>query len=224
MKASNKKANYIFIGGIVVLIILLVMLWLQHNEKNELSDQNSKLSEQIVVLEKKAKEKNIDVDIEDAGNLTEAKEEEILITTEQIEQDAELAKEFFSPAFDWESGEQYDDMRERYISLLGEDSSFVESYIVENTKIDTNDGELSFIDHESLKSKFHTLTAIPLEMEGKNRIRYVAFIVHYMHQNKEDLNNLDALNASEAIVEFTIVGDGTSDEREIVDVEAWNLS
>lgn len=224
MRATNKKANYIFTGGIVVLIIIIVMLWNQNNKKNQLSQQNTNLSEQVIVLKEEAKEKNIDVDIENINIAAKEKEEELLITTEQIERDTELAKEFFIPAFDWYSGEQYDEMREKYTSLLGENSSFIKSYIVDNTTIETNDGDLSFIDHENLKSKFHSFTAIPVEMVGKDRIRYVAFIVHYMHQSKADLVNLDALNESEAIVEFTIINDENSDEHEIVDVEAWNLS
>ncbi len=224
MGAKTKQANFIFIGSIVVLTIIIVILLNQHNEKKQLSQQTSDLSGEVILLEKKAKEKNIDIDIEIDDKVTEQREEEILITEERIEKDTELAKEFFTPAFDWKSGEQYEDMREQYISLLGEDSTFVESYIVEDVKIATNDGDLSYVDHQNLKSDMHSLTVIPVEMEGKDRIRYVAFIVHYMHKDKKDLVNLDALNESEAIVEFTIIGDEKSDNREIVDVEAWNLS
>lgn len=219
---SNCK-NYIFIGSTVVLLIGIVLLWNLQKEKDQLSEQTVELSRQLTMLEKQAEERNIDIDIGNYDQVVEQEETEIIITEERVDIDEAFAQEYFTPAFEWTSGEQYDEMREHYVRLLGEDSSFIQTYIVEDIKIDTNEGELSFIDHNDLKSKMDSFAAIPIEVEGKDRIRYVAFIVHYMHKDESDLVNLDALNESEAIVEFTIIGEGNSENREIVDVEAWNL-
>ncbi|MBN6206559.1 hypothetical protein JYK21_08840 [Ralstonia pickettii] len=223
MSVKSKRINYIFIGGIILLFIGMILLWNLQSEKSQLSEKTVELSQQLTMLEKQAADKNIDLNIEKSEHATEQEESEIIITKERVDGDEVLAKEFFTPAFDWTSGEQYDEMREQYVSLLGENSSFVDTYIVENIKIETNEGELSYIDQKELRSKMHSLTAIPVEIE-EDRIQYVAFIVHYMHKDQKDLVNLDALDKSEVIVEFTISGDENSSNRKIEDVEAWNLS
>lgn len=223
MSVKSKRVNYIIIGGIIVLFMGIILLWNLQSEKSQLSEKTVELSQQLTMLEKQAAEKNIDINIKKSDHAAAQEEAEMIITEEQVDNDEILAKEFFTPAFDWTSGEQYDEMREQYVSLLGENSSFVDTYIVENIKIETNEGELSYIDQNELRSKMHSLTAIPVEIKG-DRIRYVAFIVHYMHKDQKDLVNLDALDKSEVIVEFTITGDKNSSNQEIADVEAWNLS
>ncbi|WP_208589714.1 hypothetical protein [Gracilibacillus suaedae] len=68
-----------------------------------------------------------------------------------IETDTESAKSFFEPAFNWKSAEDYDKVRDQYIESLGEDNSFTETYLPPDTKIDTNDGPLSYIDFKGLQ-------------------------------------------------------------------------
>ncbi|MGX1195853.1 hypothetical protein [Metabacillus sp. SLBN-84] len=113
----------------------------------------------------------------------------------------------------------YDKARSDYIESLGKDNSFTSVYLPADTKIDTNDGPLSYIDFKELKTTLGSVHVVPMTSEG-DRIRYVAFVQYYMHRKNEDMVNPKALESSEAIIEFTAAGDPKEGERIVTEVNA----
>lgn len=139
------------------------------------------------------------------------------LNTQMVADDAELAEEFFTPAFNWKNWEQYESMRQEYLKILGEDTSFATVYLPEDTIIETDDGDLAYIDHMSLMATMRHIHIVPTSVDSKT-VRYVGFIEYITHRSEDDMANPDALIPSTAVVEFTVHGEGS--ERRVSQVVA----
>lgn len=187
------------------------------NQNNTLSD----IEREKVALASEVNQLDRTVKVETAKT-TEAKKTVIKKATgfdpDLIAVDEEQAKDYFEPAFSWSSGKAYDSARDMYDQKLGKGNSFTKTYLANNTKIDTDDGELSYIDFKGLSSRFDGLYIVPTSGKG-DTVRYVGFARFIMKaQDESKIENKDLLKASEAILSFTV--SGKPDKRVVSDVEA----
>lgn len=215
------KENKIFTGLVIgggIFIVMLIFSILSNSQKVEdLKAQRSALNAELMKVEKNIAERQAvreqqknDVVVESTG-----------LDPKLVESDTELATEFFDKAFNWSSGDEYEQARQHYIKQLGEDNSFTKTYLPKDTVIDTNDGPLSFIDYHSLKATIDDVEIVALTAEDNYRVRYVAFVNYIMHRDEKDLANPDALEKSQAIVKFTVSGNPNENKRTVSEVEAW---
>lgn len=211
---ENKVYFGIVIGCVVMFVAVIVSLSQQYIEKTKLEDKQLTLSNRLSDLQEKTSEKE--------AALAAKKAKVIYKTTgldaSYIAVDEKAAESFFEDAFNWRSSDEYNKARAKYMKELGRDNSFTKTYLPPDTVIDTNDGKLSFIDFKSLKAHLGKIEVVPLTAD-KNTIHYVAFVRYYMYKNEGDLNNLDALAASDAVIKFT--ASGNKNDRKISDVQAW---
>lgn len=187
------------------------------NQSGQLDDLNARkvtLANEVSALAR-------DVKTTDAKN-TADKKTVIKKTTgfdpDLIAVDQLKAKDYFEPAFSWSSGKAYDSARAMYDKKLGKGNSFTKTYMANNTKIDTSDGKLSYIDFKGLSSRFDDMYIVPTKGDG-DTVRYVGFARFIMKaQDDAKIENKDLLKASEAILEFTVSGD--AEHRKITNVVA----
>lgn len=215
MKHNRTLLIMIMAGG-MVLILMGLTLSSDNKARTELKQTHASMMDELKQVERQVAEKQADED--------KLKAEVVYETTgldpALVEKDKLVANDFFGKAFNWKNGKEYDGVREYYIKELGADNSFTKTYLPPDTKIDTNDGELSYIDFKKLKAYMEEkdMEIVPLLAEN-NRIRYVAFVRYYMHTDSQDLNNLKALEPSEAIIKFTV--SGNDGERSVSEVDVW---
>ena len=210
------RDNKIIISIIVVIFLLVAGSIIQvKNEKdlkvtlNSLNNELSSLKKEIANRESELDEEKSTVIIKSTG-----------LNPKLVEKDKDLTETFFKDAFNWQNGTEYDTARSVYMKYLGDDNTFTKTYLPPDIKIATQDGDLAYIDHVKLKSRLDSMSVIPLNVVD-NRIRYVAFVKYYVYKNTKDLVNTKALDASEAIIKFTVAGE-TDGKREISEVEAWS--
>lgn len=212
---NNRTLLYLVIGGAALLIFVGISLWTQSADKKELENTHASLINELNTVEMDIAKRQSELDAQKSASVKEATG----LDPSLIGSDTQSAEEFFGPAFNWKSGEQYDKVRTSYMESLGEGNSFTATYLPADTKIETNNGLLSFIDHKGLQTTMAGMSIVPMKAEG-DRIRYVAFVRYFMHQTENDTVNPEALEESEAIIEFTAAGDASKGERRVTEVSA----
>lgn len=211
----NRTLLSLVVGGIAIALLVGFSLWSQANKKAELEEAHAVLISKLNTVENDIRKRQAELDQKKTASVKEATG----FDPSLIQSDSETAESYFKPAFSWKSGKAYDKARSQYIDSLGKDNAFTKTYLPPDTKIDTNDGPLSYIDFKGLKATFGDIHVVPIAHEG-NRVRYVAFVQYFMHQTDKDLVNPGALEESEAIIEFTAAGDREKGERRVTEVTA----
>lgn len=214
-KNSDPKPFYFILAGGILLVAMSFTLMSGSNERAELSDRHDELENRLGQLDRSIAKKQAETDVQKNESIVEATG----LDPKVITSDAIIAEDYFNDAFNWTSGSEYDSARDAYNKSLGSGNSFTASYMPEDTKIERSDGKQSYIDFKNLKSRMDGIFVVPITAEGE-RVRYAAFVRHYMHTDAQDLNNLEALTPSEAIIEFTVAGSGS--DRTVSEVEAWS--
>lgn len=144
------------------------------------------------------------------------------VSNQQLKEDRKIASLYFSPAFTWRSGDEYDLTRKHYIESLGADSQFVQNYLKENIRIEVSNKNIknNDIDIQGLKSNFEEIVLYPTTWKADGSITYVGVIKYYVYKNVDDLNDKSGLLKSKALVEFTIEGQNAKD-RHVTNVTAY---
>ena len=144
------------------------------------------------------------------------------VSNQQLKEDRKLANLYFSPAFTWRSGDEYDLMRKHYIDELGADSQFVQNYLKENIRIEVANKSIknNDIDIQGLRSNFEEIVLYPTTWKADGSITYVGVIKYYVYKNNDDLNDKSGLLKSKALVEFTVEGQNAKD-RHVTNVTAY---
>lgn len=144
------------------------------------------------------------------------------VSNQQLKEDRKIANLYFSPAFTWRSGDEYDSIRKHYIESLGADSQFVQNYLKENIRIEVSNKNIknNDIDIQGLKSNFEEIVLYPTTWKADSSITYVGVIKYYVYKNTDDLNDKSGLLKSKALVEFTIEGQNAKD-RHVTNVTAY---
>ena len=144
------------------------------------------------------------------------------VSNQQLKEDRKIANLYFSPAFIWRSGDEYDLIRKHYIESLGADSQFVQNYLKENIRIEVSNKNIknNDIDIHGLKSNFEEIVLYPTTWKADGSITYVGVIKYYVYKNTDDLNDKSGLLKSKALVEFTIEGQNAKD-RHVTNVTAY---
>ena len=144
------------------------------------------------------------------------------VSNQQLKEDRKIANLYFSPAFTWKSGDEYDLIRKHYIDTLGADSQFVQNYLKENIRIEVSNKNIknNDIDIQGLKSNFEEIVLYPTTWKVDGSITYVGVIKYYVYKNTDDLNDKSGLLKSKALVEFTIEGQNAKD-RHVTNVTAY---
>lgn len=144
------------------------------------------------------------------------------VSNQQLKEDRKIANLYFSPAFTWKSGDEYDLIRKHYIDTLGADSQFVQNYLKENIRIEVSNKNIknNDIDIQGLKSNFEEIVLYPTTWKADGSITYVGVIKYYVYKNTDDLNDKSGLLKSKALVEFTIEGQNAKD-RHVTNVTAY---
>ena len=144
------------------------------------------------------------------------------VSNQQLKEDRKLASLYFSPAFTWRSGDEYDSIRKRYIDSLGPDSQFVQNYLKENIRIDVANKNIknNDIDIQGLRSNFEEIVLYPTTWKADGSMTYVGVIKYYVYKNNNDLNDKSGLLKSKALVEFTVTGQNAKD-RHVTNVTAY---
>lgn len=144
------------------------------------------------------------------------------VSNQQLKEDRKTANLYFSPAFTWHSGDEYDSIRKHYIDSLGADSQFVQNYLKENIRIEVSNKNIknNDIDIQGLKSNFEEIVLYPTTWKADGSITYVGVIKYYVYKNTDDLNDKSGLLKSKALVEFTIEGQNAKD-RHVTNVTAY---
>ena len=144
------------------------------------------------------------------------------VSNQQLKEDRKLASLYFSSAFTWRSGDEYDSIRKRYIDSLGPDSQFVQNYLKENIRIDVANKNIknNDIDIQGLRSNFEEIVLYPTTWKADGSITYVGVIKYYVYKNNNDLNDKSGLLKSKALVEFTVTGQNAKD-RHVTNVTAY---
>ncbi|MGX1266747.1 hypothetical protein RKD55_004691 [Rossellomorea marisflavi] len=210
----NGKLISLIICAIVTFCLVLT-IWIQAGKKAELTETHESLISKLNTVENDIRKRQAELD----QKKTESVKEATGFDPALIQSDSVTAESYFKPAFSWKSGKTYDKARNQYIDTLGKDNAFTKTYLPPDTKIDTDDGPLSYIDFKGLKATFGDIHVVPVSNEG-DRVRYVAFVQYFMHRSDQDLVNPGALEKSEAIIEFTAAGDRKKGERIVTEVTA----
>lgn len=138
------------------------------------------------------------------------------IDPSRVTRDKVIAETFFEPAFSWTSGEEYDQARATYRDVLGADNPFVDVYLAENLTVD----QYNYIDVNELHAAYDSLDVYALEQrEDGNAIDYLGVITYYMVKGSSDLVQRSRLTSSQAIVRYTISGEGN--DRTVRNVIAY---
>lgn len=204
----TKKKEIIF--ALVALVIMIFALTVTTIVKNSAKTKNDQVQSEVMNIENNIKSSDFEL---------KAKESKVLyeqsgIATSQVDKDTTIASNFFEPAFSWTSGKKYDSARNSYIAELGANNKFVKEYMRENTKVD----DYNKIDTTGLKAKFDSIEMFPVKADD-SIYSYVGIITYYVYQKDSDLNSLQKLKKSKAIVSFDVMGDNS---RVIKNVSAWS--
>lgn len=215
LKKFSFASGIAFVTGLVLVAITFYTYSKQQMEIQVLDDEYSNLTNQLNQMEQNISSKQTEVQAQKTNSVKKVTG----LDPELIQSDSLEAEKYFVAAFSWSNGTEYEGVRQQYIESLGEDNSFTKTYLPPDTKIETNDGMLSFIDFKKLRTTMDSIYVVPITAEG-SRVRYVAFVQYIMHKDGSDLANRDALERSEAIIEFTAAGDAGNGERHITEVSA----
>lgn len=204
----TKKKEIIF--ALVALVIMIFALTVTTIVKNSAKTKNDQVQSEVMNIENNIKSSDFEL---------KAKESKVLyeqsgISTSQVDKDTTIASNFFEPAFSWTSGKEYDSARNSYIAELGANNKFVKEYMRENTKVD----DYNKIDTTGIKAKFDSIEMFPVKADD-SIYSYVGIITYYVYQKDSDLNSLQKLKQSKAIVSFDVMGDKS---RVIKNVSAWS--
>lgn len=213
-----KTERFLLIGvivGAVLAVGFALMLWSAHNEQERLAAEHSAMMSEHNTLERDIATTQAELDKKRAASVKKATG----VDPSLIEIDVDEAKLYFEPAFSWKSYDDYERVRTKYMESLGKDNSFTKKFMPKDRVIDTSDGELSYIDFKRLKATMHDMFMVPVKVDG-DKIEYVGVIEYYMHRNTNDTVDLRALDASHAIVEFTVAGNPYDGTRTISNVSA----
>lgn len=120
-----------------------------------------------------------------------------------LEADLQIAEDFFEPVFTWKRSTEFEEVREQYVELLGEDNSFIKRYLEKTSKKSVELVELEEIEF------------IPLHA-NQNTVYYAASISYYI--NVEEVAGAQALETG--LIKFKISGEEA--ERGVFDVEVWD--
>ena len=203
------RLQWIIVG--VAVVIMLISIFMGSRSKNSvetdlsiLQDEMTSLSNDLAVKRQEEQKVRNEVIYRTTG-----------IHPETVRKDTTIFKEFISPAFTWSSGEEYDEMRAEYISLLGENSPFIDVYIVENLKVD----DFNYIDINNLKSTISNVDIYPL-VERDGVMDYMGVVEYYLYNEDADLvgHNAHTTTTSKAMVKFTMNGEG--DARTVTNMTA----
>lgn len=211
---SDNKLKF---GLIVFMALLMVVIGFNSMMIASKNDELETILEDAESRADQAERGIIEREAELEALRTDSVTEATGLNTQMVADDAELAEEFFTPAFNWKNWEQYESMRQEYLKILGEDTSFATVYLPEDTIIETDDGDLAYIDHMSLMATMRHIHIVPTSVDSKT-VRYVGFIEYITHRSEDDMANPDALIPSTAVVEFTVHGEGS--ERRVSQVVA----
>lgn len=212
---DNRPLLLTILGFGLLLILMSVTLINQNQSKKELEGKQEELTSALSTMNRKVTERQADLDAEKSASVKEVTG----LDPSLIKTDTSEAEKYFEPAFSWTSGAEYDKVRGDYIASLGKENTFTKTYLPADTKIETNDGKLSYIDFKKLRATMEDIHIVPITSEG-DRIRYVAFVTYYMHQTANDLADKSALESSEAIIEFTAAGKKGEGNRRISEIDA----
>ncbi|MGC6586660.1 hypothetical protein ACPV3A_17035 [Paenibacillus sp. Dod16] len=209
------KVNYFITVTFILLIVSVYMFSKNQNEIKKLNVEYTALTTQLNQTERDIATKQAEL----SAKKTESVKKVTGLDPALIQTDSSEAEKYFVAAFSWSNGAEYEGVRNQYIESLGEDNSFTKTYLPPDTKIETNEGMLSYIDFKKLRTTMDSIYVVPITAEG-NRVRYVAFVQYIMHKDQSDLVNTNALERSEAIIEFTAAGDLADGKRRITEVSA----
>lgn len=213
---KQDRVVHIALGlGVLMLLIFGFSYFNAKSEREALIETESDLIAEINALELEA-----DIaQVERQNEQNSASYEQTGFQAELITVDKKYAVEFFSPAFTWDNGDDYDDIRDEYIKILGEDNSFTRVYMQENPKVQvTDDRVVNYIDKFGLKMEVGEIDVIPLATKGENTISYVAFVRFYPYEG-DKLVDKSVMQAGHAMIRFEMSGE--LDDRTISNVEAW---
>lgn len=213
---ENRGLTLFLLGGGVLLIIMAYFYLQQAAEIQTLEEKKAEVATALSDAEYEVSEQQ--AALEDARN--QATIDATGLDPSVVANDREVAQAFFEPAFSWTNASEYNTVRDHYDESLGDGNSFTDVYLPEDVTIETEDGELSYIDHEGVRTQVGNMIITPLEVAGDQRIRYMAIVEFYMHLEPEDLTNTSALDASHAVIEFTVGGPEGS--RAVSEVDAWS--
>lgn len=135
------------------------------------------------------------------------------INPERVRTDRTLVSDYIGPAFTWTDGEAYNEARDHYLTLLGDNSQFVDIYLAPNLEVDGH----NYIDLHELKSRLVEVELFPLDSEGSS-MDYLAVVEYFMYKEDADLTSQGRLQNSKALVNLTVTGEG--DDRNVVRIEA----
>ncbi len=197
--------------GILAFAIMIIGVSTMLIQKNSANQANAEAQDNVYSLQNQIKTVQFE---------NNAKENHLIykqtgLSPDQVDKDQTLAQSFFQPAFEWTSGKEYDKARTDFQSSLGQNNKFVTEYMRENTKVDN----YNKIDSNHLKSKFSSIDVYPTTStsDGYN---YIGIITYYIYKDADDLQSLDQLKSSQAIVSFSAIGD--TKDRQISNVSAWS--
>lgn len=213
---NNRMLVLTVLGGGLLLIIMGIFSMRQSSELSDIETEHAELEASLSEAEQDMAAKQAELN----QQKTDATIQATGLDPNMVSADTEIATDYFSPAFSWTNGEEYNTVRDRYEEDLGSNNAFTDTYLPEDTTIDTNDGELMYIDYKGVRTQINNMIITPLFVEGDQRIRYMAIAEFYMHLESEDLANTSALDASHAVIEFTMAGPEGS--RSISEVDAWS--
>lgn len=206
----DRKFEFAICG--IGLLALIVGIFITSSRNGEAADSYNKLSSELRTL-------NNDLAIsqkDEATKKTKLVQDATGISVAQVDSDAKTAESFFKGAFTWTSGDEYDKNRKEYIDKLGNDNTFVTTYMQENTTVD----DYNKVDAFSLKSKWDNVIMYPVKKINDKSYEYIAVVTFYLYKSKSDLDSLSKLTPSQAIISFRV--DGEDDNRAISNVNAWS--
>lgn len=138
------------------------------------------------------------------------------ISQAQVADDTKTIADFFTPAFTWMDGKTYDANRDSYIETLGDNNTFVTTYMAENTSTDG----YNKVDAFSLKSAWEKVDLYPTKRISETEYEYIAIVTFYLYKNNSDLDSKSKLTASQAIITCRVTGEEGA--RRVADVSAWS--
>ena len=197
----------VFGVGLIIMVALMIYASMSGSDVQanvgELQNEVTQLSNELGVKRQEEQQVRNEVIHQTTG-----------IHPQTVREDTQLAESFLRPAFTWTSGEEYDEIRDEYIQLLGSDSSFVNVYLAENLTVD----DFNYIDVNELKSEFMGMDVYALEEREDKAMDYLGVVDYYLYKDEADLLGADQLTTSKAIVKFTVLGEG--DMRDVSEVFA----
>lgn len=169
---------------------------------SHLASKASMINDAYVTLNNKAKK----IEIEHAREVQSASYSKVEgLTAAIMQRDTETIKKYFSPIFHYESGEAYTKAQKKLVQDLGESNSFIYHYAKENSESNGSNQ----IDLFSTYSYLKDLKVYPLKKELKG-YSYLVDFERYFYKNKADLDQLEALVPSHALVVCSVLEDDST--------------